>query len=127
MRGLLPVFNLKDSRIDSDIALRFGIDSGAAVYKNDRGSILSKAINFASHLEKKCTDSNSISISSTVYSLLNGKQKALFGKPDNLEGNGYYSLVDRRSAGGEEGAAEPNGRKKKEKNGSSLKGLLLNR
>ena len=127
MRGLLPVFNLKDSRIQSDISLRFGIDTGAAVYKNDKGSILSKAINFASHLEKKCTDSNSISLSTKVHSLLSGKQKALFGKPDNLEGNGYYSLIDRRSAGVEKDEAESNGRKKKEKNGNSLKSLLLNR
>jgi class 3 adenylate cyclase len=126
--GFLPVFNLKDSRIGRDINLRFGIDSGTAVYKNEKGSILSKAINFAAHLEKKCTDRNSITISSSVYSVLNKKQKEYFGKRDNLEGNGCYTLIKDMYSGAEDQSPEKNGRmKKRERNGNSLKGILLNR
>ena len=126
--GFLPVFNLKDSRINRDIKLRFGIDSGSAVYKSDKGSIISKAINFAAHLEKKCTDKNSITISSSVYSVLNKKQKKYFGKRDNLEGNGCYALIKDRNRGAVDQSPEKNGRtKKRDRNGNSRKGILLNR
>jgi len=126
--GLLPVFNLKDSRIRSDIKLRFGIDSGAAVYKNDKGSIISKSINFASHLEKKCTDSNSITISKNVYSELNEKQKGYFGKSDILNGKDFYSLIGEKLNGVEDKLPEGNNRtKRRDRNGNSRKGILLNR
>jgi class 3 adenylate cyclase len=126
--GLLPVFNLKDSRIQSHIALRFGMDAGEAVYKRDRGSIISKAINFASHLEKKCTACNSITISKAVFEALDVKQKAVFGKQDNLNGNGYYVLIEQERGGSEDSGSEESGRsKKREKNGNGIKGLLHNR
>lgn len=126
--GLLPVFNLKDSRISNDIKLRFGVDRGVALYKKDKGSIISKTINFASHLEKKYTDSNSITISENVYSVLNEKQKSYFEKRNCFDGKDVYCLIQEKFNGVENKTPDSNNRtKRRDKVGSSRRGLLINR
>ena len=126
--GLLPVFNLKDSRISNDIKLRFGVDRGVALYKKDKGSIISKTINFASHLEKKYTDSNSITISENVYSVLNEKQKSYFEKRNCFDGKDFYCLIQEKFNGVENKTPDSNNRtKRRDKVGSSRRGLLINR
>jgi hypothetical protein len=126
--GFLPVFNLKDSRINNDIELRFGIDRGVSLYKKDKGSIISKSINFASHLEKKYTDSNSITISENVYSVLNEKQKSYFEKRDCLDGKDFYCLIQKKFNNVENKTPDGNNRtKRRERVGSSRRGLLTNR
>ena len=126
--GLLPVFNLKDSRISNDIKLRFGIDRGVALYKKDKGSIISKNINFASHLEKKYTDSNSITISENVYSVLNEKQKSYFEKRNCFDGKDFYCLIQKTFNGVENKILDGNNRtKRRDRVGSSRRGLLINR
>jgi class 3 adenylate cyclase len=90
--GLLLLFNAKDNRFANDINLRFGIDRGWAFYKRDKGSILSNNINFAAHLEKKCTDINSITISERIYDVLSNKQRSYFRSVGRLDGTRYYTF-----------------------------------
>jgi hypothetical protein len=126
--GLLPVFNLKDCRIGNDLKLRFGIDWGAALYKKDKGSIISKNINFASHLEKKYTDSNSITISENVYSVLNEKQKSYFEKRNCFDGKDFYCLIQEKFNGVENKTPHDNNRtKRRDRVGNSRRGLVINR
>ncbi|HUT65656.1 MAG TPA: hypothetical protein VMZ05_05850 [Spirochaetota bacterium] len=90
--GLLPLFNLKENAFKNDVTLRFGVDSGKTLYRNDKGNIISPNINFAAHLEKKCTEINSITISDRVYDELNEKQRTYFRESGELENRNYFSF-----------------------------------
>jgi class 3 adenylate cyclase len=89
--GLLPLFNVRQYSLENDIDLRFGIDCGKASYKKDKGNIISPNLNFAAHLEKKCTAINSITISERIYKALDYKQTAYFQPKGQLEDTIYYS------------------------------------
>ena len=89
--GLLPVFNLRQNNLVYDINLRFGIDCGKTAYRKDKGNIISPNLNFAAHLEKKCTEINSITISERIYTTLDFKQSAYFLPKGQLEDTIYYS------------------------------------
>ena len=88
--GLLPLFNLREHMFENDITLRFGVDSGRTIYRKDKGNIISPSINFAAHLEKKCTQINSIAISDRVYSGLNTKQRSYFCDGGVRENRRYF-------------------------------------
>lgn len=90
--GLLPLFNLKENPFENDIALRFGVDMGKAHYKKEKGSIISPNINFAAHLEKKCTGINSITVSDLIYTELNEKQRSYFREGGKLENRNCFNL-----------------------------------
>ncbi|UCB46697.1 MAG: hypothetical protein JSV25_04560, partial [Spirochaetota bacterium] len=89
--GLLPLFNVRQNSLENDIDLRFGIDCGKTSYKKDKGNIISPNINFAAHLEKKCTANNSITISERIYKTLDYKKSTYFQPKGQLEGTVYYS------------------------------------
>jgi class 3 adenylate cyclase len=89
--GLLPLFNVRQNSLENDIALRFGIDCGKTSYKKEKGNIISNNLNFAVHLEKKCTAVNSITISDRVHKTLDFKQSTYFQSKGQLEKTIYYS------------------------------------
>jgi hypothetical protein len=89
--GLLPLFNVRQNSLENDIDLRFGIDCGKTSYKKDKGNIISPNINYAAHLEKKCTAINSITISERVHKTLNNKQGIYFQPKGQFEDTSYYS------------------------------------
>jgi class 3 adenylate cyclase len=89
--GLLPLFNVRQNSLENEIDLRFGIDCGKTSYKKDKGNIISPNLNFAAHLEKKCTAINSLNISERVYKTLSHKQSTFFKHEGQLEGSDYYS------------------------------------
>jgi class 3 adenylate cyclase len=89
--GLLPLFNVRQNSLENEIDLRFGIDCGKTSYKKDKGNIISPNLNFAAHLEKKCTAINSITISEMVFETLSHKQSTFFKHEGQFEGSEYYS------------------------------------
>ncbi|MBN2322397.1 MAG: hypothetical protein JXQ30_01585 [Spirochaetes bacterium] len=90
--GLLPVFNIGENPFENRVSLRFGIDTGKALYKKDKGSIISQNINFAAHLEKKCTNIDTITISDLVLGALGEKKRSFFREGGTLEGRRYYTF-----------------------------------
>jgi len=89
--GLLPLFNAKENNIVNYINLRFGIDCGKALFKKNKGNIIASSINCASHLEKRYTEINTISISERVYNSLGDKQKKYFKEGGLIEKEPYFS------------------------------------
>jgi class 3 adenylate cyclase len=90
--GLLLVFNIGENPFANRVSLRFGIDMGKALYKKDKGNIISQNINFAAHLEKKCSDINTITVSDCVLDALQERQQSFFIKGGKLEGRQYFTF-----------------------------------
>lgn len=90
----LPVFNYWYSKpISDEIKLRIGMDTGLIKFFLDTGRIVSDVINYATHLEKKGTEANGLSISETVFNELNEGFKKFFKNKTIFEGKTAYSLV----------------------------------
>ncbi|MFN3605327.1 MAG: hypothetical protein ACK4UJ_11525 [Leptonema sp. (in: bacteria)] len=89
----LFLFNLNPERnkFDEPIKLRIGIHSGKSIYKENKGMILSDAINFVAHLEKNFTETNHISISKDIYEKLNSRIQSLFYSKGVFEGKECYT------------------------------------
>lgn len=81
----LAVFNLSRSsnRFDEPLRLRIAAHDGLTTYKGNKGTILSEAINFVAHLEKNGTETNSISISKSIYNNLPNRLQSIF-KPKGI-------------------------------------------
>lgn len=91
----MVLFNLtpKQNRFNEPIRLRIAAHMGQAPFRNDKGKILSEAINYVAHLEKKGTDTNGISISGPVFDNLDSRLQRLFQRsPEPFEGIDYYRL-----------------------------------
>lgn len=91
------LFNLNPERnkFKEPIKLRIGIHSGISIYKENKGLILSDAINFVAHLEKKFTETNHISISKEIYENLNPRLQSIFSKKGIFEEKECYTtLID---------------------------------
>lgn len=76
----LVVFNLSRSsnRFEEPLRVRIAAHDGLTVYKENKGTVLSEAINFAAHLEKSGTPVNAISISRSVYGHLSPRLQKIF-------------------------------------------------
>ena len=88
--GLLPVFNIRKNPFANRVSLRFGIDMGKALYKRDKGSIISQNINFAAHLEKQCTNVNTITVSDRVCAALQERQRSFFTEGGEFEERRFF-------------------------------------
>ncbi len=90
----LSIFNLDPTRnkFNEPIKLRIGIHAGLSVYKQQKGNILSDAINFVAHLEKNYTNANHISISNTIYEKLNPRLQKAFQEKGIFEDKQCYHL-----------------------------------
>ena len=90
----LPVYNVHPmKKIKDDIVLRIAVDHGAVKFFSDTGRIVSKAINYVAHLEKKGTKPNGLSVSNTVYKELTSNLQKCFPNKQVFEGRTAYSRV----------------------------------
>lgn len=90
----MPVFNLWQTKpIKDEIKLRLGMDMGTIKFFSDTGRIVSDVINYASHLEKKGTEANGLSVSDSIYNALSNEMKAVFKNKTLFEERNAYSFV----------------------------------
>jgi class 3 adenylate cyclase len=96
VQSTMPVFNLTSpERFPSDIALRFGIDTGKVRFLADTGTIISDVINRASHLEKQACEPGSVSISRTVRDSLPTKMASIFRQDGVFEEQDLFTTLGR--------------------------------
>lgn len=90
----LTIFNLdpRKNLFPENIKLRIAAHDGMTVYKENKGTILSEAINFVSHLEKSGTDVYGLSISETVHRKLNERLRSVFISKGEFEGLETFGL-----------------------------------
>jgi class 3 adenylate cyclase len=89
----LPVFNSDPSKkIEDDIKIRIGMDSGSVKFYEDTGRIVSDTINYAAHLEKKGTSALGLSVSDAIYPHLPASLQQLFKSSADFEGRKAWSL-----------------------------------
>lgn len=76
----LHLFNLDRTRnrFREPIRIRAAVHEGGAIYKENKGSIFSDAINYVAHMEKGATDAVGISISQTVFDAIDGRLRGVF-------------------------------------------------
>lgn len=89
----LVLFNLSRSRnrFDEPLRLRIAAHDGLTVYKENKGTILSEAINYVAHLEKGGTPVHSVSVSKSVYGNLQPRLQAIFKHMGVFENIEYYN------------------------------------
>lgn len=87
-------FNLDRSRnrFQEPIRLRIAAHDGLTVYKENKGTILSDAINYVAHLEKKGTGSDHLSISDSIYKNINPRLQRIFQDRGEFEGQKHYTV-----------------------------------
>ncbi len=90
----LFLFNLDPNRnkFEEPIKLRIGIHGGNSIYKENKGNILSDAINYVAHLEKNYTNPDSITISKIIYERLNPRLQNIFKKKGIFENIETYEF-----------------------------------
>ena len=90
----MTAFNLfiHKNKFVEPIRLRIAGHHGLTAYKENKGAILSEAINYVAHLEKKGTDSDGISISRDVYEKLNERLRKVFLYRERFEDRDTYSV-----------------------------------
>ena len=87
------MFNLSpEKKIEDEISLRIGMDSGLIKFYSDTGRIISNVINYASRLEKNATCPNGLSISENLYKKLNPDMKNIFLNSEIFDDRMAYSL-----------------------------------
>lgn len=90
----LSIFNcLPNKSIEESISIRIGMDCGKLRFFSQTGRIVSDVINYASHLEKNCTNPNGLSISNEMYKRLNPPLQAMFRHTMEFEGRTAHSLI----------------------------------
>ena len=89
----LPIFNSSISKkMQDEINLRLGIDSGMVKFYNDTGNIVSDVINYASKLEKKGTCPNGLSVSESAYEYITPIMKKMFRSKIDFGGKTSYTF-----------------------------------
>ena len=91
IQAALPLFYFGPSYPIADpIELRIGIDFGKIKFRGETGSIISEAINYASHLEKQVCAPGKIAISEVVYKEIGKAADSFFEKHSVFEGRQCY-------------------------------------
>ncbi|MDH5656151.1 MAG: hypothetical protein OEZ34_09600 [Spirochaetia bacterium] len=87
-------FNLSSRRnkFHEPIHLRIASHQGPTMYKENKGAILSEAINYVAHLEKKGTAADAVAISKEVYDELNERYKKIFKYKGVFEEKDTYEI-----------------------------------
>lgn len=89
----LPVFNGWESKpISDEISLRIGANLGFIKFQEDTGRIISDVINFASHLEKKATQVNNLTITDEIYNNITSNLKKIFKLSNKFEDKIIYNF-----------------------------------
>ena len=87
-------FNLssKRNKFLEPIHLRIAAHQGPTTYKENKGSILSEAINYVAHLEKKGTAPDAVAISREIYDELNDRYRKIFKYKGIFEEKDTYEI-----------------------------------
>jgi class 3 adenylate cyclase len=90
----MHLFNLNKNlnRFDEPIRLRIAAHEGLTHYKENKGTILSDAINYVAHLEKGGTTPGSVSVSENIFRHLSDRLKAAFTDKGKFEDINYYNF-----------------------------------
>ncbi len=81
----LPVFNIQQSRLQTELRIRIGMHSGTAVYHSEVQQIYSHDMRTAARLEKEICDENGIALSATAHSFLKSEVQAFFAPGGELD------------------------------------------
>ena len=87
-------FNLSSRRNKflEPIHLRIAAHQGPTTYKENKGAILSEAINYVAHLEKKGTGPDAVAISREIYDELNERYRKIFKYKGVFEEKDTYEI-----------------------------------
>jgi len=87
-------FNLSTAknRLGEPIVLRIAAHDGLTHYKENKGTILSEAINYVAHLEKKGTPPGHMAISQSIYNVLGNRMKGVFEPKGPFENIDHYTV-----------------------------------
>jgi len=87
-------FNLatRKNLFKEPIYLRVAAHAGPTLYKENKGAILSEAINYVAHLEKNGTTKGGISISKVIFDGMNSRLKKVFQYRGEFEGIDTYAI-----------------------------------
>lgn len=90
----LMQFNLDPAmnKFGEPIHLRIAAHEGETVYKENKGAILSDAINYVAHLEKSATERGGVSISENTYRNLPRRLQGVFTAKGEFENINHYSV-----------------------------------
>ncbi len=84
--------NITENSLREPVRLRIACHDGTTTYKENKGEILSDAINYVAHLEKKGTNPESISISRHVHGRLPPRLAKIFTPRGQFENQEYLSV-----------------------------------
>ena len=82
----LPVFNLQQSSMQSELCIRIGMHYGVATFQSEVRSIFSNDMRLAVRLEKEVCTQNGISISASAHSFLKREVQHFFTPGLSLDG-----------------------------------------
>lgn len=90
----MNLFNMdrNDNRFEEFIRLRIAAHEGLTIYKENKGMILSDAINYVAHLEKGGTDPGTVSISRNIYNNIPERMQKQFTHKGIFEEIDYYNI-----------------------------------
>lgn len=74
----LPVFNIQQSRLETELRIRIGMHSGTAQYQKEVQQIFSNDMRIAARIEKTACRENGITVSSSAYAFLKSEVQAFF-------------------------------------------------
>jgi class 3 adenylate cyclase len=91
LQSSIPVFNMRPGKpVQEDIQIRIGIDCGKIRFFCSTGQIVSDAVNYAAHLEKKSTEPGKIGISEKVFKQMDKSTCAVFTEAGTFEDRTFY-------------------------------------
>lgn len=89
----LPIVNSYEEKpTDLDLSIRIAANMGKIKFSEDTGKIVSDVINYATHLEKKATETNSICITEEIFDALNKNLSRFFEPAGSFEGKNIYKI-----------------------------------
>jgi len=87
-------FNLSSNRnqFEEPVHLRIAAHQGPTAYKENKGAILSEAINYVAHLEKKGTSLDGVAVSIDIYNELTARLRKVFQSKGIFEEKETYEV-----------------------------------
>ncbi|MCR9140667.1 MAG: hypothetical protein NXI24_00230 [bacterium] len=82
----LPVFNIQQSRLQSELRIRIGMHCGTAHYQSEVQQIYSHDMRTAAQIEKEACEENGITISASAHSFLKSEIQSFFAPGDSFQG-----------------------------------------
>jgi class 3 adenylate cyclase len=74
----LPVFNIQQSRLETELRIRIGMHCGTAQYQSDVQHIFSHDMRTAARIEKESCEENGIALSASAHAFLKNEVQTFF-------------------------------------------------